>query len=80
MRGHEPVKLARVELLRVLERLILGQRRYGTVGPHHHELTQVEAVIHSVVVELFFGDLILLVFECAVKPVNEIKNMDSACE
>ena len=80
MRGHEPVKLARVELFRVLERLVLGQSRYGTVGPHHHELTQVEAVIHSVVVELFFGDLILMVFKYAVEPVNVIKNTDRACE
>lgn len=56
----------------MLERQILCQGRLRAVCPLHHEISQVEVVVHGVVVELFLSDLVFLVLEHAIEPLKNV--------
>ena len=50
------------------------------VCPLQHEIAQVEVVVDGIIVELFLLNLILLVFESDVQPLQNVQHLDGSGE
>jgi hypothetical protein len=71
--SHEPVVAARIEVVRVVfDQLVSFYLVSGPGRPLIHQLAQVEVVVDSIVVEFFLLDLVYLVSEAEVEPVDDV--------
>ena len=50
------------------------------IGPLVHKHPQVQIVVHGIIMELFLLNLVDLVFEAGVDPLDEVKHLDRLCE
>lgn len=77
---EKPIVAAWAELVGMRDLHAISHLDLGTIGPLVLKLTQFESRVHSIVVELLFVNLILLVLKGEVQPVENVKHLDSLLE
>lgn len=77
---HEPIVVARVELHRPSQWLILAYLRKCSIGPLGHEHAQVQIIVHGVIMKLFLLNLVALVLVTRVHPMEQVEHLDGLCE
>ena len=71
---QNPVVGAKIELSGVGNFLVVPDLNLGSVGPVFDYRTEVDVVVDSIVVKLFFLDLVNRVSECLIDPVKDVKH------
>ena len=68
---------AKIELSGVGNFLVVPDLNLGSVGPVFDYRTEVDVVVDSIVVKLFFLDLVNRVSECLIDPVKDVKHFNA---
>jgi len=80
VRCEKPIVTAWIELVSVCDGRTISDLNLSAICPLVHKLTQLECRVHSVVIELLLVDLVLLVLEAEVEPVEDVQNFDCLLE